>query len=56
MNDELLARLSETVMDKAMKRLKNGESARTLKALMHVDPGHFVGVKSPGKSLTDAKA
>ena len=44
MNDELLARLSETVMDKAMKRFENEESARTLKALMHVDPGHFVVV------------
>ena len=39
MNDELLARLSETVMDKAMQRFENEESARTLKVLMHVDPG-----------------
>ena len=56
MNDELLARLSETVMDKATKHFQNEEIARTLKALMHVDPGHFVVVKPPGKSLTDAKA
>jgi hypothetical protein len=55
-NDELLARVSETCMDKAMKRLQNEESTRLFKALMHIDPGHFVVVKSPGKSITVAFA
>jgi hypothetical protein len=50
--DELLARLNETVMDKALKRLQNEEGVRVFKTLMHVDPGHFVVVKAPGMTTT----